>query len=134
MVNAIKEAQDKFNIFESELIQDSRRVVPAIEECLIKYAFLTPNSTETAVEHMFISDPDFDGTLIKGTLASEPEHADVESGDEIVINKAYVSDWLYIIDGKTVGGFTFKYMWGKSSKEEKKMYKKSPPFCWLELK
>ncbi|MEP7008434.1 MAG: DUF2314 domain-containing protein [Sphingomonas bacterium] len=56
---------------------------------------------------------------------------EVSEGDSISIDRDRVSDWLYVIDGKGTGGFTFKLMWKNFSAEEKALYGSQPPFIWL---
>ena len=135
MREAIQRAQDSFPKFEAELVLESRRIVPAMEECLMKYAFPARKGSGVQVEHMFLSDVFHNGSEVVGTLASDPEYTDgVEAGDEIVVERRRVSDWLYVINGKPEGGFTFLHMWQGFSKQEKKMYRDEPPFCWLGVK
>ena len=69
MLEAIRRAQESFPEFVAQLETESRRIVPAFEECLIKYAFPAGKASGAAVEHMFLSDLRFDGGRIVGTLA-----------------------------------------------------------------
>jgi uncharacterized protein YegJ (DUF2314 family) len=133
MQAAIAQAQKEFSVFQEELALESRRIVPAMEQCLVKYAFpATKNGVEA--EHMFLSDLYWDGTNSVGILASEPMHTDaVQEGQKVIVDPKRVSDWLYIINGKTHGGFTFKKMWESFSNEEKVAYRDQPPFVWLAL-
>ena len=73
MQEAIKLAQNEFYLFMNELILESKRIVPAMEECLIKYAFQS-DSKDVEMEHMFLTDISFDGEKIVGYLANEPQH------------------------------------------------------------
>jgi uncharacterized protein YegJ (DUF2314 family) len=133
MQAAIAQAQKEFSVFQEELTLESRRILPAMEQCLIKYAFpATKNGVEA--EHMFLSDLYWNGTNIVGVLASEPMYTDsVQEGQEVIVDPSRVSDWLYIINGETHGGFTFKKMWETFSSEEKDAYRDQPPFVWLNL-
>lgn len=133
MQEAIQLAQNNFSSFKEDLIKDRQRIIPAIEESLIKYAFETENK-DVPVEHMFLSDIFYDGSNIIGIIYSEPIYTEsVQAGNSIIVDINQVTDWLYIIDGKTYGGYTFKYMWKCFTDEEKAMYKDQPPFIWLEL-
>jgi uncharacterized protein YegJ (DUF2314 family) len=133
MQEAIKLAQNRFPKFKEEVALESRRIVPAMTECLIKYAFPSDNNS-VEMEHMFLSDIHFDGKNIYGTLTSEPIYTKkVKEGEKIKVDSKRVSDWLYIIEDKTYGGFTFKYMWKNFSETEKNEYRSQPPFCWLDL-
>lgn len=132
MIRAIQEAQSKFHYIEEAILDDSKRVVPAMEECLIKYA--VPATEVISVEHLFVSYLYFDGESIKGVVVSNPVYTNiVKYGMEITIDPARVTDWLYTIGGESRGGFTFKYMWKNFTDEEKILYRDQPPFVWLRL-
>jgi uncharacterized protein YegJ (DUF2314 family) len=133
MNSAIQQAQASYAEIEQAMLDDRQRVLPAIEESLIKYAF-PATKKGVLVEHMFISDLHHDGETLVGTLASDPMYTSkVKCGMEIKIDPARVSDWLFILGGETKGGFTFKCMWNTFSSDEKNMYRNEPPFSWLKL-
>lgn len=134
MQEAIKLAQQSFSECAAEIVLESRQIFPVMEVCLIKYAFPAREGSGTKIEHMFLSDVYHNGVNIIGVLASEPMYTDnIAQGDEVVVDQSRVTDWLYIIDGKAHGGFTFKYMWQCFSREEKDIYREEPPFLWLDL-
>lgn len=134
MQEAITLAQQSFPEFEAEVALESSRMFSEMEVCLIKYAFPAREGSGTKVEHLFLSDIYHNGVNIIGILASEPMYTDdIVEGDEVVVDRSRVTDWLYGIDGKTRGGFTLKYMWQCFSEEEKNMYREEPPFSWLDL-
>lgn len=132
MTKAIKEAQANYDIFLKELTNESRRIIPAMTVCLIKYAFPYKDGSFEGVEHMFLSDIYIENDTVFGTLNSESFYTDIKEGTKITVDRNFVSDWLYVIDEKTYGGFTFKYMWNTFSDEEKLMYGNEPPFCWID--
>lgn len=128
MVNAINKAQDSFDEFISALLFTND-----IEESLVKYMFPTTNPA-CVCEHMFVSELAFEDNDLYGYLYSTPQYAkDVKEGDKVLIKRDRVSDWLFVIDNKGTGGFTFRVMWSAFSNSEKEMYKSQPPFCWLNL-
>lgn len=130
---AILKAQKNFPVFKEALVKNSRRVLSVIETSLIKYAFpAAKNGVE--VEHMFLSDIHWNGSEVIGTLNSEPMHTDsVKLGEKIAVDPKHITDWLFIYQGKTYGGYTFQYMWTTFSKEEQKAYRNQAPFVWLNL-
>ena len=133
MLVAIRAAQSSYSEFLSELRKEGQRIVPAMEESLVKYAFMVKSSS-VDVEHMFLSDLEFRGEGLVGTLTSEPVNVrDVKAGDEIEIDPKRVTDWMYVVDGRGTGGFTFKVMWNRFSSDEKSEYREQPPFIWLNL-
>ena len=134
MRNAVMQAQATFPKFLEELELELRRIVPAMEECFIKYVFETGNP-ECECEHMFVSELYLEGECLKGVLASEPQYTNkVKEGDTVVVDPKFVSDWLFVINGEAQGGFTFRYMWQTFSKEDRSAYADAPPFSYLKLK
>ena len=133
MLNAIRQAQSEFESFAKEVELESHRILPAMGECLIKYAFPAEKG-DLVAEHMFITDIYFENGILHGTLASEPMYTTkIKEGDHVIIDPQMVSDWLYIIGNVTYGGYTFKHMWQCFSEEEKTLYRDQPPFMWLDL-
>ena len=133
MRNAIQEAQKHFPQFIEEMKLESRRIVPAFEECFIKYAFKAEKQG-LAYEHMFVTELYHDGSQLTGVLASSPQYTDaVVEGDKIIVKPEMVSDWLFVLNGEAKGGFTFVYMWHCFSKEERQMYVNEAPFFYLGL-
>lgn len=134
MLEAICQAQLTYSDFLGAIEAESRRIFPALDEALVKYAF-PATKTGVKVEHIFISDIELRGDKLCGTVASEPLYANaVKEGDSIEIEPSRVSDWLYVIDGRGVGGFTFKLIWERFSEQEKSAYQNQPPFIWLNLR
>ena len=133
MQAAIREAQATFPDFIAEVQKDRQRIVPALEEALVKYMF-PMDSSPLEFEHMFLSDLDFRGATLFGTLTSEPiQVRNRKAGDVVAIESERVSDWLYVADGKGTGGFTFKVMWSRFTHGERRKYRQAPPFCWLDV-
>jgi uncharacterized protein YegJ (DUF2314 family) len=54
----------------------------------------------------------FENNKLAGILASVPEKVDrLKLGDLIFIDKDSVSDWMYIQNGKLIGGYTIKVVY-----------------------
>ena len=98
MQEAIKLAQSEFHIFFDEIINESKRIVPVMEECLIKYAFQS-EMKDVEMEHMFLTGIFYNGEKIVGYLDSEPRYiSSIKKGDLVFIEKNRVTDWLYTLD------------------------------------
>ncbi len=109
---AIAEAQRRLPEFRGALDVDARRLIPQIEGSLVKARF--ESMITHKIEHMWIEDAGFEGDLIVGTLASEPEAIPEHSkGDWVAISPDAVSDWAYREQGRTYGGFTIRVMQGR---------------------
>jgi len=102
-----------------------------LEVALVKYGFEATRAG-VAVEHIFLGEVYNKNGELFGIVNTDPVYTDeVSEGDAVKIDRDRVSDWLYVIDGKGTGGFTFKLMWETFSPEEKALYRPQPPFIWL---
>ncbi|MFB9053876.1 DUF2314 domain-containing protein [Formosa undariae] len=110
---AYLKAQETFNYFWREMYWDSKRVVPAHDLALVKIPFqqVIEGRAEPIVEHMWISDIDFDGELITGVLQNAPNKlTNVAEGDTVTRKISEISDWMLSIDRKTYGGYTIQVL------------------------
>lgn len=74
----------------------------------IKRAFAGP---ENVVEHLWITDVTFDGNHFRGTLSNTPSAATgLAIGDEIEVLPEDISDWMYLDNGRLVGGYSMKIL------------------------
>ena len=104
MQAAIKQAQESFQEFVKAIALEQRRVIPVIEDSLVKYAF-PATKMGVRVEHIFLSDIELANGVLSGVINNEPMYTDeVEEGQRIDIDPSRVSDWLYVIQGKGTGG------------------------------
>ncbi|MFH6998551.1 DUF2314 domain-containing protein [Flavobacterium sp. FlaQc-57] len=125
MTEAYEQAQSTFKYFWREVSWDYRRIVPALDLSCVKVAFSESfeDSDETVVEHMWITDVEFDGDVIKGILINTPNDLkNISNGDIVKIELNQVSDWLFSIAGETYGGFTIHAMKTEMNDEEKAEY------------
>jgi len=108
LVQAVTRAIASFKYLWRELTWEYRRIVPGLDLSAIKAAFKDPeNNRNDAVEHMWLSDIDFDGDLISATLLNSPnEISSVKKGDQITLGRDQIEDWMYVMDGRVYGGFT----------------------------
>jgi uncharacterized protein YegJ (DUF2314 family) len=133
MLEAMRQAQLTYSDFVSAIEEESRRIIPILDEAVVKYAF-PANKASVKVEHLFISDIELRCGALFGIVASEPLYTNlVKEGDTIELEPLRVSDWLYVINGIGVGGFTFKLMWQRFSEQEKSAYRNQPPFLWINV-
>ena len=71
-------------------------------------------------EHIWISHLSFDGNLLHGTIENDPvgiEH--LQLGDPVSFPPAELSDWMYLEDGKIVGGYTTRVSYNHMTAAEK---------------
>jgi uncharacterized protein YegJ (DUF2314 family) len=73
------------------------------------------------VEHIWLSNPSFDGTKFSGRVDNEPvDVKNVKLGETAIAAEDEISDWFYVDNGKLVGGYTIRVLYGRMSPEEKK--------------
>lgn len=131
MLEAIHLAQSNFPVFLKAIEEESRRIIPAFEDALVKYAFPTTKN-KVKVEHMFLSNIQIKVNCLSGVITSDPMYTDaVKAGQTVEIEPSRISDWLYVINGAGTGGYTFKVMYSRFSEREKEMYGNEPPFVWI---
>ena len=62
-------------------------------------------------EHFWLADLRRDATGLSGVIANEPVYVkSVKYGQRYVIPEGDISDWMYVKDGKIVGGYTLRAM------------------------
>ena len=121
-------------IFDSsgtEVIWERHRIVPAFEMACIKAGFSDegPEQAESdkpKVEHMWMSDVDFDGRSVFGKLLNQPNWLkSVRQGDDIELPARQMCDWMYSIGGKVYDGFTVNMMRSEMSTAERQKHDKA---------
>ena len=125
MKAAYLKAQETFNYFWREMYWDSKRVVPAHDLALVKIPFqqMDEADDEPTVEHMWISEIDFDGEDITGVLMNSPNLlTNVSEGDTVTRKVSEISDWMLAIDRKTYGGFTIQVLRSDMTEEARKQH------------
>jgi uncharacterized protein YegJ (DUF2314 family) len=81
------------------------------------------------VEHIWLTDITFDGQNFHGKVGNDPEEVkNIKLGDDAVVDKNEISDWMYIENGKLVGGYTIRVLYSRMTSDEKKDFLKGMPF------
>ncbi|WP_289044048.1 DUF2314 domain-containing protein [uncultured Olleya sp.] len=122
---AYLKAQDTFNYFWRELYWEAKRVVPAHNLALVKIPFqqMAEGDDRPTVEHMWISEIDFDGEHITGVLMNSPNLlTNVAEGDTVTRKVSEISDWMLAIDRKTYGGYTIQVLRLDMTEEARKQH------------
>jgi uncharacterized protein YegJ (DUF2314 family) len=80
-------------------------------------------------EHMWLAPVTYDGTQFHGTINNQPAIVkSVALGDEVSVAPAEISDWMYIDNGKLVGGETLRVLRDGLDADERAEFEKSLPF------
>jgi uncharacterized protein YegJ (DUF2314 family) len=121
MDQAMARAVASFKYLWRELTWEYRRIVPGLELSAIKAAFKDPEGDLDTVEHMWLSDIEFDGEVISATLINSPnEITSVKKGDQITLRKDQIEDWMYVMAGRVYGGFTIQVLRARMSSAERR--------------
>ena len=103
MKEAYLSARKTFKYFWREKYWENRRIIKGLNLAMAKMRF----EQGSEVEHMWIDNVDFNGDKIFGTLINAPgKISNVSVGDSVSKSIDELSDWLFVMKGKTYGGFT----------------------------
>jgi uncharacterized protein YegJ (DUF2314 family) len=122
MQRAYEQARATFRYFWRELSWEQRRIVPGLDVACVKAPFTDgdPNtpSRSDQFEQMWVSDVNFDGRIVSGTLINSPNWLrSVKEGDHVRLPT--VTDWMYAIQGRVYGAFTVNLMRSRMDRRER---------------
>jgi uncharacterized protein YegJ (DUF2314 family) len=125
MQQAYQKARQTFGYFWREVSWERRRIVPALDLATVKAPFSDSKRVKREkdtpeVEHMWISDVDFDGKNVDGVLLNAPNWLKtVKEGDSVQIPLREISDWMYVIQGEVFGAFTVNLLRSRMGQRER---------------
>jgi uncharacterized protein YegJ (DUF2314 family) len=125
MQRAFENARATFRFFWREIAWERRRIVPALDLACVKAPFSdgeqgkrTKDTPE--VEHMWLSEVDFDGQFVSGVLLNAPNWLKtVKEGDSARIPLGDISDWMYAISGEVFGAYTVNLLRSRMGRRER---------------
>ena len=118
---AVAKAQETLPQFISAL----QLPAPNQSDFTIKIGFKDGEDTE----YMWLSPVTYDGAQFKGKLDNDPVSVrNVKIGDEITVGPDRVVDWMYVQDGKLVGGYTLRVLRDRMSPQQRRQYDQSRSF------
>ena len=106
MQRAFASARETFRYFWRELAWEKRRIVKGLDFAYVKAAF----SDGGQIEHMWLSDIEFDGRYVSGALLNAPRHVDARKGDPARVLPNLISDWMFGSSGRVYGGYTVQVL------------------------
>ena len=81
------------------------------------------------VEHIWLESVTYDGKKLQGKIGNEPLYIkNISLGDAVSVMPKDISDWMFVENGKLVGGFTLQVLRNQMSGEERKKFDESIPF------
>jgi len=124
MQRAYENARATFRYFWREIAWERRRIVPALDLACVKAPFSDGDEGTHAgdtpeVEHMWLSEVEFDGRFVSGVLLNAPNWLKtVKQGDSARFALGEISDWMYAIDGEVFGAYTVNLLRSRMGRQE----------------
>jgi uncharacterized protein YegJ (DUF2314 family) len=120
MAAAIAKARQSFRQF----IDTFSHPKPGQNAFLVKMAFDSPSGTE----HLWLADLDLSAAKPTGVIADVPTRPDLQFKQRVEIDFTRLSDWMYVEDGKLVGGYTIRLLRERMTPAERKEADAAMPF------
>ncbi len=125
MQRADENARATFRYFWREVAWERRRIVPALGLAAVKAPFSdgergTRAKDTPEVEHMWLSEVDFDGQDVSGVLLNAPNWLKtIKEGDAVRVPLGQISDWMYAISGEVFGAYTVNLLRSRMGRRER---------------
>jgi uncharacterized protein YegJ (DUF2314 family) len=88
-----------------------------------RFAIKKPFVEGDKVEHIWLNEVSFDGSLFHGKVDNEPvDIKGLRVGQEVSVSPNEISDWMYVQAGRLLGGYTICAMCQNMSPAEKKQF------------
>lgn len=80
-------------------------------------------------EHIWLSELKFDGRLLRGKIDNRPiEMKSLRVGQKVAVRPEEISDWMYVENGKLVGGYTVRAFYRKLPADQKRQFAQNVGF------
>ncbi|GHV95831.1 hypothetical protein AGMMS50293_21510 [Spirochaetia bacterium] len=77
----------------------------------VKYPFRTDSGSGFSMEQLWLSDIRFKDGVYYGILVNTPFYiASIKKGDTVSFSAGEITDWMFIQNGKIIGGLSIKYL------------------------
>jgi uncharacterized protein YegJ (DUF2314 family) len=81
------------------------------------------------IEHIWLTDVQFVGNRFQGRVDNEPRKIKgLKLGQLVSVNPNEISDWLYIDNGKLVGGYTVRVRYNELTPQERQAFDRTANF------
>jgi len=81
------------------------------------------------VEHIWLSDVQFTGSRFQGRVDNAPRKIHgLKVGQLVSVNPNEISDWVYLDNGKLVGGYTIRAHYNELTPDQKKEFDRQADF------
>jgi len=121
MERAVEHAQRSLGFFMAAL----RANKPGDTTFEIKKGFVDADRCE----HLWINKITYDGKNFHGRINNRPlEVKNVQLGQRVTLGPREVSDWMFLKNGKLMGGYTTRVLYARLSPEDKALFDKEADF------
>lgn len=80
-------------------------------------------------EHIWLTDLQFDGRVLRGKIDNRPiEMKSLRVGQKVTVRPEEISDWMYVENGKLVGGYTVRAFYRKLPAAQKRQFAQNVGF------
>lgn len=91
----------------------------------VKKAFVDGNN----VEHLWIGYLTFDGKNFHGKINNRPRDLhNVKLGQAVTVAPGHITDWMFVKNGKLVGGYTTRVLYARLSPQDRALFNKEADF------
>ncbi len=91
----------------------------------IKTAFVDGDK----VEHIWVNKVTWNGKEFHGRVNNKPLGvSNIHLGQSVMVQPKNVSDWMFVKEGKLMGGFTTRVLYSRLSPEDKAQFEKQTEF------
>jgi uncharacterized protein YegJ (DUF2314 family) len=81
------------------------------------------------VEQLWVGKVSYDGTKFHGQVDNKPlDVKNVHLGEHVTVQPQEVTDWMFLKDGKLMGGYTTRVLYARLSPEDKAQFEKEAGF------
>ena len=78
---------------------------------MVKYPFRADRDSGFSMEQLWLSGIRFRDGVYYGDVANTPYYiSSIKKGDTAAFSISDITDWMYISDGKIIGGYSIKYL------------------------
>jgi uncharacterized protein YegJ (DUF2314 family) len=118
---AVKEARKTVEKFITAL----QNPAPGQQDFEVKKPFIQGKE----VEHIWLSDVQFIGKRFQGKIDNRPQKiAGLKIGQLVTVSPRDISDWLYVDNGKLIGGYTVRVHYNELSPQQKQEFDREANF------
>lgn len=131
MIRAIQSAQASFEDFARQAELENFRKEPAFDDIAIKAFFPHPGQAGDG-EHLYATFVAWDGQQIEAILDADPYFVpDLREGQRVQFPLEFLSDWILVIQGQGLGGFTLEATLNLLTPEQRLQHQSAPPYHYF---